>query len=419
MGQNFRCSLWCAGKYKLYYEEVNVTVNETAFYLADSLANDTKFVKDIGLDEYPHEQAVLGLGWLFGFILAMHATARQIFVKHINLTLDEKFIRLIYSRFNLVPGLTEIEPDIQGYSENCYEQIKIDSEGQSQTKWDDLSLRTKFFEVCLRVFDEENHYDNPEIPYNVGPIGSRQVLSVAFKAVFSHVNWELDDMMHPIHVNQRESYIPKAAQKASKSHGFARKLLKWLRKIYGLDERRQGQTQILKDHRNTQTTLYPKKAVGPDSRLKKYPLLYLYFDNFDEITMAYKEGAIYSLQLADNYPLRRERIYKITGFFEHPADREMLSPMKKENLDKIMADENAFLELYEAGLLRLKLSNDEILRKDDGDYYWDRIIHSEGYAEKSQSTECSDPDLIAYTNALDAKRNSRLTAIKLRYGLTK
>ena len=86
----------------------------------------------------------------------MYATAKHIFVNRKNLTLDEKFARLIYSRFILVPGLTEIQPDMHDYAKKFYEQIKE----QSQTKWDNLSLSTKFFEVCERVFNEENYYDN-------------------------------------------------------------------------------------------------------------------------------------------------------------------------------------------------------------------------------------------------------------------
>jgi len=47
-------------------------VNKAAFYLADLLAEDPSFMKEISLDEYPREQAVLGLGVVFGFILAMY-----------------------------------------------------------------------------------------------------------------------------------------------------------------------------------------------------------------------------------------------------------------------------------------------------------------------------------------------------------
>ncbi len=174
------------------------------------------------------------------------------------------------------------------------------------------------------------------------------------------------------------------------------------------------QPQTAQAHRNTKISLRPKKVIGPDSRLKKYPFLYLYFDNFSEIAIAWKEEAICLLLLADNYPERREQIYEITGFFDHPSDKEMLNPMNNENLDKIMADEDVFLQLYEAELLKLKLWNGETLCRTDGNYYWDRIIHPDEYTDKSPSTRYNNP----YFNDFATRTNDKLTAIKLRYGLT-
>lgn len=95
--------------------------------------------------------------------------------------------------------------------------------------------------------------------------------------------------------------------------------------------------------------LSPKKTSGPDSRLKDYPLLYLYFDNFNEITKAWN-----------------------SGYFE-AARHESDIRSCRFSIDQIMNDENLFLALYEKGLLRLKLHDGTRIVKQDEDFYWDQV----------------------------------------------
>jgi hypothetical protein len=193
----------------------------TVSNLARLLAKDKPFVSEIGLDQFPHDQVVHGLELIFGFIFAMYNTAKTIFEIYNTLTLDEKFIRLIYSRFVLFPTFSQrplnpfdppdaLDSDAMNYANECYEEIKR-SVDQSQCKWDDMPLYTKFFEVCVRVLQEENIADvrmieeeRKPVDFHVclsslfypvdGIMATRPVLGVAFKAVFSYVNWELDDV---------------------------------------------------------------------------------------------------------------------------------------------------------------------------------------------------------------------------------
>lgn len=168
----------------------------TASNLAGHLANDRSFVSEIGLDGCPPDMVVPALRQIFGFILGMYKSAKDIFSDK-TLTLDEKFIRLLYSRFILMPWWTENPSDALDYSKNAYENIKWHAD-RSQGKWGDMSLYAKFFEVCAYVLFEENiavtrMVAEPE--WDTGAdskLVTRPVLSVACDGVFSHVNWELN-----------------------------------------------------------------------------------------------------------------------------------------------------------------------------------------------------------------------------------
>ena len=189
-------------------------------HLARLLAKDRSFVSEIGLDEFQPDQVVLGLEDVVGFILAMYNTAKSIFSTHKTLTLDEKFIRLIYSRFVLYPSFSQcpltpdlqdaLDPDALNYAEDCYEEIKRNA-NQSQCKWDDMPLSTKFFEICARVSIEEDVTDaiaddNPLLMMRM--IGTRPVLAVAFKGVFSHIEWELGEYEESIHKEKELNGFP-------------------------------------------------------------------------------------------------------------------------------------------------------------------------------------------------------------------
>lgn len=143
--------------------------------------------------------------------------------------------------------------------------------------------------------------------------------------------------------------------------------------------------------------LFPKKGIGPDSSLKEFPLLYLYFDDFSEITKAWQEGSFEAARHDSNIR------------------------SKEFSLDKIMKDENLFLDLYKRNLLRLKLNDSTDLRRDSEEDYWDRVIHPEKYLEKIPfSPTLSDKtrqEISAEIKRLDKLIEVKVNAIKLRYGL--
>lgn len=142
--------------------------------------------------------------------------------------------------------------------------------------------------------------------------------------------------------------------------------------------------------------LSAKKGIGPDSSLKGFPLLYLYFDDFSEITKAWQERSFEAARHDSN--IRN----------------------KEYSLDKIMKDENLFLDLYKRNPLRLKLNDGTDLRRDSEEDYWDRAIHPEKYLEKIPfSPTCSDKtrqEISAEIKRLDKLIEVRVNAIKLRYG---
>jgi len=170
----------------------------TASYLARLLAKDSSFVSEIGLDECPPDMLVPALERIFGFISGMYENVKDIFSTYKTLTLDEKFIRLIYSRLMLMPWLAEKPADALDYSKEAYEDIKWHAD-RSKCKWGDMSVYAKFFQVCYYVLFEENiavarMVAEPEwdIGADSSKLVTRPVLSVACDVVFSHVNWELN-----------------------------------------------------------------------------------------------------------------------------------------------------------------------------------------------------------------------------------
>ena len=148
---------------------------------------------DAEKEAMPHSTAV------FGFILGMYKNAKNIFASNQTLTLDEKLIKLIYSRFILMPWWTEKPSDALDYSKDAYENIKWHSD-RSQRRWVDMSLYAKFFEVCAYVLLDENialmrMISEPKWDTGTDSIlVTRPVLSVACECVFLHVNWELDSV---------------------------------------------------------------------------------------------------------------------------------------------------------------------------------------------------------------------------------
>ncbi|HIJ53214.1 MAG TPA: hypothetical protein HPP66_08680 [Planctomycetes bacterium] len=165
--------------------------------LARLLAKDRSFVSKIGLDECPPDMLVPALERIFGFILGMYENAKDIFTSNKNLTLDEKFVRLIYSRLMLMSWWAEKPADAPVHSKETYEYIKWHRD-RSKSKWGNMSVYAKFFEVCVYVLFEENISVMRMVDEHKWDTGAdsrlvtRPALFVACEGVFSHVNWELD-----------------------------------------------------------------------------------------------------------------------------------------------------------------------------------------------------------------------------------
>jgi hypothetical protein len=99
-----------------------------------------------------------------------------------------------------------------------------------------------------------------------------------------------------------------------------------------------------------------KIGPGPESPLREFPLLYLYFDDFSELQNADKHG----------------------GF-----DVEIQSgSLGYDGFAGILADEERFLGLYRNDMLRLMLKDGTVLQRRFEVEYWDRILHPEKYARK-------------------------------------
>lgn len=116
----------------------------------------------------------------------------------------------------------------------------------------------------------------------------------------------------------------------------------WLQRLFGQGEPANG---------DRQRTPARKTAIGPDSSLKDYPLLYLYFDDFAEIRRAWQAGTIEAAR--------------------HDAD----SRSSRYSVEKIMNDEDAFLRLYADNLVRVMLPDGTQLRRDSEMKYWDQALH--------------------------------------------
>ncbi len=204
--------------------------------LLNKFSTDPSFLSEIGLEDLPPEKVVEGLTSVFGFILAMYNAARKIFPTSSNLSIDELFVKLIYSRlilFSLQPQIDELAhldmdnpkdaenrqklmleirvaqcdlvPDVLEKANKCLKEIK--GAAHPSPEWDDLPLSSKFFEICLALFIKEDQYDANRLPEENGKIkatifvnsefyssGARTVLATAFKAVFSQIDWSLEDI---------------------------------------------------------------------------------------------------------------------------------------------------------------------------------------------------------------------------------
>jgi hypothetical protein len=139
-------------------------------------------------------------------------------------------------------------------------------------------------------------------------------------------------------------------------------------------------------------------TIGPDSSLKEFPLLYLYFDEFCEISKAWNKRQLEAAR--------------------HDTDIRS----RRFSVKDIMNDESLFLDLYRENLVRLRLDDGTELRRDTEEEYWDRATHPEKYSNKVSLTDPALTDemkqgIMAEIERLEKLISAEVEAIKLRYGL--
>ena len=145
-----------------------------------------------------------------------------------------------------------------------------------------------------------------------------------------------------------------------------------------------------------------KNVPGPDSILKDYPLLYLYFDDFYELQIADKQGG-FDISVQSGY-------------------------LDADGFTGILADKDRFLELYRKNLLRLILNDGTLLQRRLELIFWDRILHPENHQRKlhmdplqknvqESQKERNLRELEASITKCDEKEDIIIRAIKARYGL--
>ena len=145
-------------------------------------------------------------------------------------------------------------------------------------------------------------------------------------------------------------------------------------------------SKLLVPHRKVvkhNVSLPPKTTIGPDSSIKDFPLLYLYFDDFAEIKRAWED---------DLFEAARE-------------ETDIRS--KKFALNEIMTNEELFVDLYKNDLLRLRLNGRTDIWHEIGQLYWEDVIHSE-----SSSPEQSGKKEVEQDESIQAI----VKRIKTRYG---
>ncbi len=163
--------------------------------LAELFANDEAFIHEIGLDEFGFEDRLQQLVLRIGFILAMHRTMKDIFEIQPQLSLDDKFITLIHSRISLIPEQIEDYPDPNEYAKQCYIEGKQNAKDLG-VEWEGMSLKEKFFEVCLRTEVEEEKLllmNSTDTETEFWKIGHRNIFTLLFEKTFECVKWELDE----------------------------------------------------------------------------------------------------------------------------------------------------------------------------------------------------------------------------------
>lgn len=161
--------------------------------LARLFANDKEFAHLIGLSNHPPTERASLLEPRIGFILAMYRAMKTISRQHPYLSLDDKFAMLIHSRISIIPEVIQDHSDIEAYAKQCYIEAKRNADGLGM-KWNDMSLKEKFFEVCLRTeFEEEKLLlmDPTDTEDEFWKVGHRNIFTLLFEKTFESVDWEI------------------------------------------------------------------------------------------------------------------------------------------------------------------------------------------------------------------------------------
>ena len=144
-----------------------------------------------------------------------------------------------------------------------------------------------------------------------------------------------------------------------------------------------------------------KTEPGPESSLKEFPLLYLYFDDFSELQNAAKKGA---------FNIGMQRSYEGIGDYR---------------FEGILADEERFLEFYRNGMIRIRLHDGTTIDRKAEKEYWDRAVNPTKYEEEPE-TQGEPPagihpkahaELKAHLKKLEVSISAEVEAIKRRYGM--
>ena len=135
--------------------------------------------------------------------------------------------------------------------------------------------------------------------------------------------------------------------------------------------------------------LEPKTESGPESSLKEFPLLYLYFDDFSELQNAAKQGT---------FDVGMKRSYEGIGNYR---------------FEGILADEERFLDFYRNGIVRLKLYDGIVLCRSHEKEYWDMVVHPKNHVREP----FSNPAIEAAQQEDDKEIDAKVEAIKRRYGI--
>jgi regulator of sirC expression with transglutaminase-like and TPR domain len=127
-------------------------------------------------------------------------------------------------------------------------------------------------------------------------------------------------------------------------------------------------------------------GLGPDSSLKEFPLLYLYFNTFHELKQAQWGGQLH-IAIHANDPRSKDH-----------------------SIEEAMADEKVFFALYRDNLLRVKLDNGFEMFRSEEEFYWDRAVNPDKYSDELISKD-------EISQRLRKEADIQVKAIRARYGL--